>query len=63
MVRVPLNRLGPLAAWLEATMRLPSGVTAESGRITLYPYQRGAARVGYTTHGTLRHNRVMISVT
>lgn len=32
-----------LAAWMEAEMRLPEGVSALPGRVTLWPYQRGIA--------------------
>jgi hypothetical protein len=33
----------PLPTWIEETVRLPSGVTANAGPIKLYPYQRGIA--------------------
>lgn len=32
-----------LGEWMEAHMRLPEGVSALPGRVTLWPYQRGIA--------------------
>ena len=32
-----------LPDWIEGTMRLPEGVSATPGRVTLWPYQRGIA--------------------
>ncbi|KAB2542307.1 terminase [Salipiger aestuarii] len=32
-----------LPDWIETTMRLPEGVSATPGRVTLWPYQRGIA--------------------
>lgn len=32
-----------LPDWIESTMRLPEGVSATPGRVTLWPYQRGIA--------------------
>jgi hypothetical protein len=33
----------PLSTWLEANLRLPHGLAAESGPIRLWPTQRGIA--------------------
>lgn len=33
----------PLSAWIEASLRLPDGVTALPGPVRLWPYQRGIA--------------------
>jgi len=33
-----------LGDWMEAHMRLPEGVSALPGRVTLWPYQRGIAQ-------------------
>jgi phage terminase large subunit GpA-like protein len=33
----------PLPSWIEANIRLPTGVAAEPGPINLYPYQTGIA--------------------
>ncbi len=32
-----------LPDWIESNMRLPEGVSATPGRVTLWPYQRGIA--------------------
>ena len=47
MVRVTPEREQSLSAWIEASVHLPAGVTAEPGPSRLYPYQRGiAAAIG-----------------
>jgi phage terminase large subunit GpA-like protein len=35
--------LEPLSKWIEQTIRLPQGLTAEPGPIRLWPYQRAIA--------------------
>jgi phage terminase large subunit GpA-like protein len=43
MVRVIKKRLEPLSKWLEEVVRLPAGIAAVPGPITLHPYQRAIA--------------------
>jgi hypothetical protein len=43
MVRVIRKRPIPLSRWLEEVVRLPSGIAAVPGPLTLHPFQRAIA--------------------